>query len=447
MSRLKKNFLRKKTEETRKLYVKQRNKCVSLLKKAKKEYYQNLDEKNVIDNKKFWKTVKPLLSDKSVSREKINLTENEKMLTSESETAETLNNFFSNIVKKLNIPKFNSNNSVTENIKDPVFKAILKYKNHPSILAIQKYSKNKTFHFEEVNSSEVEKKILQLDKTKASQKTHIPTRIVKENIDIFANFLCTGINSAIMSFSLPSYLKLADVTPVHKKGRKDMKENFRPVSILPTLSKIFEKCLFAKCLLYSTQHCLLVMLETWKRSVDKGKVFDALLTDLSKAFDCLDHELLTAKLNAYGFTLSALRLINDYLSNRKQRTKIENTYSTWLDIIFGVPQGSILGPLLFNVFLADLFFTVNGIDIASYADYNTPYMIANNVDDLIASLEHASSRLFKWLKSNLFKRNADKCHLLVSTNDRVSMNIDGFTMDKNDTGKLLGVTFDKKIDF
>ena len=153
---------------------------MSLLKKAKNEFYQNLDEKNVIDNKKFWKTVKPLLSDKSVSREKINLTENEKMLTSESETAETLNNFFSNIVKKLNIPKFNSNNSVTENIKDPVFKAILKYKNHPSILAIQKYSKNKTFHFKEVNFGEVEKEILKLDKTKASQKTDIPTRIIKE---------------------------------------------------------------------------------------------------------------------------------------------------------------------------------------------------------------------------------------------------------------------------
>ena len=145
-----------------------------------------------------------------------------------------------------------------------------------------------------------------------------------------------------------------------------MKENFRPVSILPTLSKFFGKCMFTQMSSYfdnffsnqqcgfrkgySTQHCLLVMLETWKRSVDKGKVFGALLTDLWKAFDCLDHELLTAKLNAYGFSLPALRLINDYLSNRKQRTKIENTYSTWLDIIFGVPQGSILGPLLFNVF-------------------------------------------------------------------------------------------------
>ena len=259
-SRLRNNFLRSKTEETRKLYVKLRNKRVSLLEKAKKKHYQNLDGKNAIDNKKFWKTVKALLSDKSVSREKINLTENGNMRTSESETAESLNNFFYNIVKKFNIPKFNSNNSVTGNIKDPVSKAILKYKNHPSILAIQKYSKNKTFHFKEVNFGEVEKEILKLDKTKASQKTDIPTRIIKENIDIFADFLCTSINSAIKSSSFLSSLKLADVTPVHKKERKDMKENFRSVSILTTLSKFFEKCMFAQMStsfdnIFSNQQC------------------------------------------------------------------------------------------------------------------------------------------------------------------------------------------------
>ena len=90
------------------------------------------------------------------------------------------------------------------------------------------------------------KKTLKLDKTKASQKTDIPTRIVKENIDIFADFLCASINRAIKSASFPSSLKLGDITPLHKKGRKDIKENCRPVHILPTLSKFWEKCMFAQ---------------------------------------------------------------------------------------------------------------------------------------------------------------------------------------------------------
>ena len=103
---------------------------------------------------------------------------------------------------------------------------------------------------------------------------------------------------------------------------------------------------------------------------------------------CLNHELLTAKLNACDFSLPVLRLINDYLSKRKQRTKIENAYSTLVRCnIWGVPQGPIVGPVLFNVFLADLFFTVKDIDIACYVDDNTPYMIVNNVDDLITSRE------------------------------------------------------------
>ena len=104
------------------------------------------------------------------------------------------------MVKKLEIPKFDSNDSVTENIKDSAFKAILKYKNHPSILAIQKYLKNKVFYLEVEKIGEIEKEILKLDKIKASQKTNIPTRIITKNIDIFVEFLCTSINGAIKSF-------------------------------------------------------------------------------------------------------------------------------------------------------------------------------------------------------------------------------------------------------
>ena len=147
------------------------------------------------------------------------------------------------------------------------------------------------------------------------------------------------------------------------------------------------------------------LLEKCKNSADKGKSFGALIADLSKAFDCLDYELLTAKLTAYGFSLPALRLVHDYLSNRKQRTKIDNNYSSWSETLFGTLQGLILGPLLF---LGDLCFVVKDIDIASYAGDSVPFI--NNIGNFIASLELVSDALFNWFKY------ADKCHVLVSTN-------------------------------
>ena len=121
---------------------------------------------------------------------------------------------------------------------------------------------------------------------------------------------------------------------------------------------------------FSTQQCLLVLLEKWKRSIDRGKVFAASLADLSKGG--LNHDLLIAKWKAYGFGLPALKLIHDYLLNRKQRTRINNSYRTLMEIVFGVPQGSILGSLLFDIFLVSLFFIVNSMDIANYTDDNTP---------------------------------------------------------------------------
>ena len=126
-------------------------------------------------------------------------------------------------------------------------------------------------------------------------------------------------------------------------------------------------------------------------------VKETLLIDLSEAFDCrLDHKLLTDKLNAYSFNLLALRLIYDYLPNRKQRIKIENHCITWMEIVFEVSQGSILIPLLYNIILAGLFFIISNINIASEIDGNTSYIAAYNIDDLIKLLEEASTALFQW---------------------------------------------------
>ena len=384
---------------------------------------------------------------------KIKLTENNELVKTDLETAEVLNNFFSNIVQNLDISRYSNSEPLVSNTNVAVLKAFLKYRNHPSIIAIRSKCKDKSnFNFIEVDQKQIEKEILKLDVNKASQSSDIPIKVLKENSDIFSNFLCNNFNSSIKLSTFPEILKHADITPLYKKGKKDIKGNYRPVSILPNLSKIFEKCIFEQISQFfenifskyqcgfwkgfSTQQCLLAMLKKWKRSVDNSKMFGVLLTDLSKAFDCLDHELLIAKLNAHGFSLTALKLVHNYLSNRKQRTKINSTYSSLLEIIFGVPQGSILGPLLFNIFLIDLFFIIEDTDIASYADDNTPYVIADNIDGVIKSLEEASEILFKWFNDNLMKINADKCHLLVSTNNTVKIKIGNFDITNGKSEKL-----------
>ena len=116
---------------------------------------------------------------------------------------------------------------------------------------------------------------------------------------------------------------------------------------------------------FNAQHGLVSMIEKWKESVDSGGVFGALMTDLSKAFDCLHHELLVAKLDAYRFDIKSVKLIRQYLSRRKRRANVGNAYSSWKEIFYRIPQESILGPITFNIFLCDLFYFLEGVAVAS----------------------------------------------------------------------------------
>ena len=127
------------------------------------------------------------------------------------------------------------------------------------------------------------------------------------------------------------------------------------------------------------------MSEKWKSTIDNRKTFDALLTDVSKAFDCLSNDLSMAKLNAYGFSIDVLKLMQNYLSNHKQRTKINSDFSSWEENLFWIPYASILGPLLLKIFLCDLFFIMNEAYFASYADGNTIYVEGNIIEVVITN--------------------------------------------------------------
>ena len=185
-----------------------------------------------------------------------------------------------------------------------------------------------------------------------------------------------------------------------------------------------------------------------EKAIDSGKLAGALLTDLSKAFDCLNHELLIAKLEAYGFNQLSLSYIYSYLSDRKQRTKVNNSFSEWCNISSGVPQGSILGPLLFNLYINDIFYFVNKCNIANYADDTTPYSEDTTIDALLNSLETDTDTLIKWFSDNYLQLNADKCHLLISKHNKdIFINVDEEVIECSSSVKLLGVTIDNNLKF
>ena len=145
--------------------------------------------------------------------------------------------------------------------------------------------------------------------------------------------------------------------------------------------------------------------------------------------------------------MNALNLIFDYPKGRKQRVKINYSFSPYLDIFQGILQGSILRPLLFNLFLCDLFLFVEEADIMSYADDNTPYVCSENIDVTLEKLEEVGKVLFEWFSNNFLKANADKCHLILSTDEPFSINVDNGVIKNSNNKKLLGINLNNSLGF
>ncbi|KAK3101622.1 hypothetical protein FSP39_004953 [Pinctada imbricata] len=215
---------------------------------------------------------------------------------------------------------------------------------------------------------------------------------------------------------------------------------------------IFNKflCVFRKG--YGCQTTLLRLIEDWKMALDQNMYVAAILMDLSKAFDCLPHNVLLRKLEAYGLSGDSLQLIHSYLSNRRQQVKIGNSLSRWADIHKGVPQGSILGPLLFNVFINDIFYFIDKSTLYNYADDNTLSFASPNFKQLINVLETESNILIDWFTFNCMKANPEKFQAIAigkkTFNKETVFNLKGdINITCEDTVKLLGIEIDYQLKF
>ena len=466
-SALKNKFYKTGLDTIGKEYKTQKNYTRRLLKREKKKYFERLDIKSYTDNKKFWNTVKPLFS-KTGCTKRIILVDDENIINDDDKIAETFNEYFINSVKNLDIRENSTLLTDTEALSDPVDIALKKYECHPSILDIKEHvTLNSIFSFSEVNYEEMKKEVKNLNTKKSGTFMDISPKLLQETLYIIIEPLVNIWNVEILhNKKFPSKLKLADLTPIFKKLDTSLKENYRPVSILPVVSKIFERLMERQMKNYieihlspylcgyrkgfNAQHAVTAMIEIWKKWLDKNDgLAGAVFMDLSKAFDTINHELLIAKLDAYGFSHESLKIILDYLSDRWQRTKVNTSFSSWAELLLGVPQGSILGPLLFNIYLNDLFFQFVNTHPCNYADDTTISACSLSIEELLHNLEQDTLSAIIWFENNYMKLNQSKCHFMISgtVNEHLWIRVGEERIWETIQEKLLGVTIDKDLKF
>ena len=434
-----------------------RNEFVKVNKASRRNYFKEHCKEGV-NSRNFWQTIKPYMTNNCKVNNDIMLKEGDNIVTDSSKIAKIFADYFVSSTDGFGFIDDTNGLSVNE--------IYLKYMEHDSIKSIlSSRVKENTFRLSNVTEAEISKLLAKVNPKKSIGYDNFPPKLLKVAKDEFAPFITSLINIAIDKSHFPSDLKYAEIAPVFKKENRLDKTKYRPVSILPCVSKIFEKVINTKlgshfydtiagqlsayrnC--YSTQSVLLKAVEDWRLSLDQGKFVGAVLMDLSKAFDVIPHGLLVAKLKAYGYDEGCTKLILHYLSHRYQRVKINNARSSWHSLTKGVPQGSILGPTLFNIFMNDIFYAMKDYSLYNYADDNTVCYSSNSIEDLTTNLEKCGNEMTDWFSNNGMRANPDKYQVMIFKKGETpqSITIKGNVIHCQSSVKLLGITIDDTLSF
>ena len=299
----------------------------------------------------------------------------------------------------------------------------------------------------------------------------IASNLLKIAFPVICNSICDIFNFSIFSPSFPVSWKIARVTPIFKGGKPDDRSNYRPISLLPVVSRLFEKLIYDQLYQYLDKHkylvshqsgfrslhsvvtCLLKGTNDWYIDIDNGRYTAMIFIDLKKAFDTVDHQILLDKMQFYGITGRAHKWFSSYLDYRKQYCRVNGATSSIENIDIGVPQGSCLGPLLFLLYINDLPFALKKAKATMYADDTAISYSSDKSEELDLVINEELSCIERWLQGNKLSLNVVKTQaMIIGSKPKIknlnnpstlpSFRVGGEEIDLINETKYLGVVID-----